>query len=190
MRDCGAQDVQRAAMSAISTMNIDGAATAQDMQRLRYDVLKQAEASLSSFIGTVDYSDSFSHSAAVQGVGTVEGVVMAASSEPEPQADRSSGGPRDISDTMFAGPGLTSATEHANEMTAQYGVKILSINIISAKPQDDSLMRSLAQGAVAAAEARQAETAAHGRARALEVEAQGKARSKIIEAKGNAEAEV
>lgn len=61
------------------------------------------------------------------------------------------------------------------------GVKILSINIISAKPQDDSLMNSLAQGAVAAAEARQAETAAYGRARALEVEAEGKARARIIE---------
>lgn len=65
----------------------------------------------------------------------------------------------------------------------------MSINIISAKPQDDDLMRSLAQGAVAAAEARQAETTAHGRARALQVEAEGKARAKIIEAKGNAEAD-
>ena len=50
-------------------------------------------------------------------------------------------------------------------------------------------MLSLAQGAVAAAEARQAETAAYGRARAVEVEAEGVARAKIIEAKGNAEAE-
>ena len=206
-------DVERAAMTAISTMNIIGDNTAQDMQRLRYDVLKQAEASLSSFIGTVDYSDSFSHSAAVQG-GVTGGVVLAA--EPEPEQARNSASSKDISDTMFAGPGLISATEHANEMTAQYGtcschlsrrccadltlhtcacvpagagVKILSINIISAKPQDDELMRSLAQGAVAAAEARQAETAAHGRARALQVEAEGAARAKIIEAKGQAEAE-
>ena len=65
----------------------------------------------------------------------------------------------------------------------------MSINIISAKPQDDELMRSLAQGAVAAAEARQAETAAHGSARALQVEAEGAARAKVIEAKGQAEAE-
>ncbi len=112
-------DVERAAMTAISTMNIAGDTASQDMQRLRYDVLKQAEASLSSFIGTVDYSDSFSHSAAAQG-GAVGGVVLA--SEPEPEFSRgNSAAPKDIHDTMFAGPGLISATAHANEMTAQYG---------------------------------------------------------------------
>ena len=31
-------------------------------------------------------------------------------------------------------------------MTMNYGVKILSINIISAKPKDDTLMASLALG--------------------------------------------
>lgn len=165
-----------------------------------------------------------------QGIGAP--VVFA--SEPEPQSAPSTAArpSRDITDTMFSGPGLLSATQHANEMTMNYGallrpfvchccstndssvrrsyayhswhpeprliasastiqfctppghlagVKILSINIISAKPQDDSLMNSLAQGAVAAAEARQAETAAYGRARALEVEAEGKARARIIE---------
>lgn len=114
-------DVERAAMTAISTMNIDtGGTAAQDMQRLRYDVLKQAEASLSSFIGTVDYSDSFSHSAAVQGA-VAGGVVLA--SEPEPEQAQAHAGPKDNADTMFAGPGLVSATEHANEMTAQYGTQ-------------------------------------------------------------------
>ena len=97
-------------------MNIDGASGSQDMQRLRYDVLKQAEASLSSFIGTVDYSDSFSHSAAVQGA-VAGGVVLASEPEPETQPNQ----PKDLNDTMFAGPGLISATEHANEMTARYG---------------------------------------------------------------------
>ena len=128
-------DVQRAAMTAIATMNIDGSAPAQDMQRLRYDVLKQAEASLSSFIGTVDYSVSFSHSAALQG-GAAEAVVMA---EPEPEDAM------EIGDTMFAGPGMVSAIAHANEMTMNYGVKILSINIIQAQPNDDALMMQLAQ---------------------------------------------
>lgn len=151
------------------------------MQRLRYDVLKQAEASLSSFIGTVDYSGSFSHSAALQG-GATEVIVMA---EPEPELEAA----KDVGDTMFAGPGMVSAIAHANEMTMNYGVKILSINIIQAQPNDDALMMQLAQGAVAAAQARQAETTAHGKARALEVEAQGIARSQIIKAKGSAEAE-
>lgn len=65
-------DVERAAMYAISTMNIEGVSVKQDMERLRYDVLKQAEASLSSFIGTVDYSAAYTHSAAVQASGCVD----------------------------------------------------------------------------------------------------------------------
>jgi hypothetical protein len=139
-----------------------------DVPCCRYDVLKQAEASLSSFIGTVNYSGSFSPSAALQGSNDV--LVMAQEPEPERDHHRSEG--ITIENTMFAGPGMLSAIAHANEMTMNYGVKILSINIISAKPKDDQLMRSLAQGAVAAAEAQQAETAAHGQARALEVAAQ------------------
>ena len=94
-----------------------------------------------------------------------------------------------IDDTLFAGPGMLSAIAHANEFTMNYGIKILSINIISAKPKDEALTRSLALGAVAAAEAQQAETAAYGKARALTVEAEGAASARIIEAKAGAEAD-
>lgn len=55
-------DVQKAAMNAIATMKLDGGVGAMaggDIAKLRYDVLKQAEASLSSFIGTVNYSGTF-----------------------------------------------------------------------------------------------------------------------------------
>ena len=60
-------------------------------------------------------------------------------SEPEPEDAM------EIGDTMFAGPGMVSAIAHANEMTMNYGVKILSINIIQAQPNDDALMMQLAQ---------------------------------------------
>jgi hypothetical protein len=40
---------------------------------------------------------------------------------------------------------MVSAIAHANEMTMNYGVKILSINIIQAQPNDDALMMQLAQ---------------------------------------------
>lgn len=75
----------------------------------------------------------------------------------------------------------------------------MSINIISATPCDRALTRALASGAVASAEALQAETAARGQARAVaiaadaqankaRIEAQGVAEAHVIQAKGTAEA--
>merc|ERR1719231_1775575 len=51
----------------------------------------------------------------------------------------------------------------------------MSINIISATPCDKALTRALASGAVASAEALQAETAARGKARAVAIEADAEA---------------
>ena len=175
-------DVQRAATAAIATMSVDGGPISQDTERLRYDILKQAEASLSMFIGTVNYSSTTSHSAALHDASGDTPRVVA---EPATQEEIA----KTIDDTLFAGPGMLSAIAHANEFTMNYGIKILSINIISAKPKDEALTRSLALGAVAAAEAQQAETAAYGKARALTVEAEGAASARIIEAKAGAEAD-
>jgi len=80
------------------------------------------------------------------------------------------------------------------------GVEIMSINIISAAPVDNQLTRSLASGAVASAEALQAETAARGKANAIriaaeaeaaqaKIQAQGRSDSDVIRAKGEAEAQ-
>ena len=60
-------------------------------------------------------------------------------------------------------------------MTNRYGVEILSVNIISAKPAHSELMQSLAKGAVAAAEAQQLRITAMGRAKAAKIMAQGEA---------------
>merc|ERR1719263_2790768 len=75
-------------------------------------------------------------------------------------------------------------------MTARYGVQVLSINIISAKPADPTLMTALAKGAVAAAEAQQLETIAGGRAKAATIDARGNANALKISAQAAAEAEV
>merc|ERR1719263_113778 len=75
-------------------------------------------------------------------------------------------------------------------MTARYGVQVLSINIISAKPADTVLMTALAKGAVAAAEAQQLETIAGGRAKAATIDARGNANAFKISAQAAAEAEV
>ena len=74
--------------------------------------------------------------------------------------------------------------------TAQYGVRIISINVVAAVPADAELMNSLAQGAVAAAEAQKYETVARGRASAAQIEAAGAAEANIISAKGDAAAEL
>merc|ERR1712232_258474 len=67
---------------------------------------------------------------------------------------------------------------------------IMSINIISASPCDDSLTKSLAAGAVASAEALQAETAARGTANAVRISAEARAEKERIESQGVADAEI
>lgn len=66
----------------------------------------------------------------------------------------------------------------------------MSINIISASPMDKQLTRSLAAGAVASAEALQAETSARGKARAVAIHAGAEASCAKISASGVAEAAI
>lgn len=53
------RDVRVTARLASETMSTSGGSLAADISKLRKDVLKQAIASLASFIGSVNYSDSF-----------------------------------------------------------------------------------------------------------------------------------
>merc|ERR1719271_2178270 len=85
---------------------------------------------------------------------------------------------------------MGSSVEHANKITRTYGVIIMSINIISASPCDAKLTTSLASGAVASAEALQAETAARGQGNAVRIAAEAEAARVKIEAQGQGEAEV
>ena len=57
-------------------------------------------------------------------------------------------------------------------------------------PKDPQLQASLAAGAVAAAEAQMAETAADGRGRAVKIEARAKAAETMILARSDADADV
>merc|ERR1719437_411346 len=85
---------------------------------------------------------------------------------------------------------MNDAVAHANSTTMTYGVEILSINILSAVPCDDQLTKALACGAVASAQALQAETAARGNAKAMRIDAEAAAEKARIEAEGAAQAEV
>jgi len=137
-----------------------------DISKLRNDVLKQATASLASFIGGIKYSDSFHVSAA--GGNATTGI---------PISDNKNSPIFDLSR-------MATAVEGANLVTATYGVTIKSINIISAIPADKELQQALAKGAVAAAEAEQAETVANGDKKASIIRAEGEATAAEMIARG------
>jgi len=172
-------NVEIAATMAAETMarsGVDGAVSG-DITKLRNDVLKQAIASLAAFIGTVNYSDSFTHAAAV-----AQSAHAAATSGAHDAELQSGDNP------LFDIRRMDSAVAHANKVTQTYGVTIMSINVISADPVDTNLTAALASGAVASAQALQAETAARGNAKALRIEAEARNETELLSARADAEA--
>eukprot|EP00567_Pseudictyota_dubia_P017344 CAMPEP_0197445720 /NCGR_PEP_ID=MMETSP1175-20131217/10876_1 /TAXON_ID=1003142 /ORGANISM="Triceratium dubium, Strain CCMP147" /LENGTH=567 /DNA_ID=CAMNT_0042976731 /DNA_START=85 /DNA_END=1788 /DNA_ORIENTATION=+ len=184
------KDVRIAATMAAETMAQTGGALSADITKLRRDVLKQAIASLAGFIGSVNYSDSFHVAAAAQrSMETAEIIAIgdgngSTGSGPAVHARPSADNP------MFDTKGMSDAVAHANGITSKFGVEIISINIISANPVDRKLTASLATGAVASAEALQAETQARGMAKAIKIEADAKAVTRKIDADSEAQAEI
>lgn len=180
-------DVALAARMAAETMKHDGMPVkGGDIEKLRLDVLKQAQASLSCFVGTVRYGSAVDTSAAV--AFGKDGAKKKASSQSldsviESKPGSSMGGMENLYDVAK----LESAVQHANEICNRYGVTIISINIISAVPVDRHLQEALAKGAVAAAEAEQAEVAASGNARALLIKTRSEADAQIVSAQATAE---
>lgn len=198
-------DVKAAATMAAETMStttVSGEVSA-DITKLRRDVLKQAIASLAGFIGSVNYSDSFHVAAAAQrNMDAAEAVPVTdgdGNDQPTPRPTAATAGTAD--NPMFDTDGMSEAVSHANAVTRRFGVEILSINIISANPVDEQLTASLSTGAVASAEALQAETKARGLAKAaridadasavtLRINAESAARARLVEARADADAEV
>ena len=86
---------------------------------------------------------------------------------------------------LFDPAKLEAAVGHANNVCEQYGVQIISINVISAFPVDGKLMNALAAGAVAAAEAEQAEMCAKGRSKAMMIDAKAEADAQRVRAQVN-----
>lgn len=183
------KDAETAARMAADTMERPngGSNSRFDNAKLRNDVLKQAEASLSAFVAMVQYSAAYGVAAGVQNTEELLcGDALTAVVEQTSTKDSSCTYYPEAS-PLFDFERLNNMVNHANEVTQRYGVEIFSVNIISAFPSDADLMQSLAKGAVAAAEAQQAETAARGKAKAAQIEAEGKARSAVIMAKAKAE---
>merc|ERR1712136_580294 len=143
---------------------------------IREDVLKQSLASLAAAMGSVRYADDefISASDAVAVVGA-EGEMPTASKE---QSSDDLFGVAKI----FSVQQMTTAVKHANEICLQYGVRIISINVISAVPVDKNLDAALSAGAVASAGAQQAEIAARGNAKARLISSQSEAEAVRINA--------
>lgn len=188
-------DVATAARNSADTIAKDGReehGNLGDIKKLSNDVLKQAEASLAAFIGAVNYSDTFNVAAAIQRPNmpdVPEAPVMAAAAPAEETKSVEGVAAGPTASPLFDPIGLKTVVQHANNITKSYGVTIVSINVVSAVPSDNELMNSLAQGAVAAAEAQKYETVARGRASAAQIEASGQAEATIIRARGDASAE-
>jgi regulator of protease activity HflC (stomatin/prohibitin superfamily) len=154
--------------------------------KLKKDVLKQAVASLAAAIGSIRYADDVHISASDK--------VNVETSEIAPQQCRvATGAGNDDGhgvSQIFSVQQMTAAAQHANEIVTQYGVSIVSINVISAVPMDKKLEETLSAGAVAAAGAVQAEIAARGNAKARLIDAQSVAAANRIQAQASADAEV
>jgi len=183
-------DPQLAATMAAETMAMhSGGAVSSDITKLRQDVLKQAIASLASFIGGVNYSDSFHMAAKAQGAAAASGsAVLGVPVPSEPEGEAPSKGSLD--NPLYNTERMSDAVAHSNATTGTYGVQILSINILSAVPVDVELTKALACGAVASAQALQAETAARGNAKATRIDAEAVAEQERIKAEGQAQAEI
>jgi len=144
-----------AARLAAQTLGVTGNAEGDVvMPKLRENVMKQALASLSEFVGSQRYSET----------------LVAPGQEVKPAAKKSPG--------LFCPDALATSVEHCNQITLRYGVRVSSVNIITAQPADPNLTVQLAAAAVAAAAAEKAE-----------IQAAGEAKAKLIEAQADADAE-
>jgi len=178
------EDVEIAAKNSVETMEWGGNSKSNLLDQIREDVMEQTKASLSIFIGNVNYSDNFGISSG-KGSNIRPGVDNPDAEEAIP-IDGKFEEPATANAWVFNPENINKMVENANELTERIGVKIYRINILSVYPEDKMLQQSLAQGAVAAALAQKEETAARGKAKADIITATEKAESLLIDARAQA----
>lgn len=145
------------------------------------DVKKQSRASLAMYIGELRYMDAVHMSSMIQ-----EKRRTAQLGEAEEQEDVD---PPEYS-RLYDDERMDTCVRHANATAVQYGVQIVSINIVSATPADKHLAIELAQGALAAATSEQTETEAHAKAAAASIRNAADNDNKILRAECKAQCEV
>jgi len=183
-------DPQVTAIMAANTQTLNGKGNMDaDITKLRRDVLKQALASMATFVGSVNYSGSFHVSAAHnadRAKSTQKQLALAVLCEEEmpkePSAPPAVSADLYLENPLYNSEKMSAATAHANSVTSTYGIEIVSINIISAVPSDKKLTSSLASGAVAAAESLVAETTARGQAAAQMIAATAESDAMLLRA--------
>uniref|UniRef100_A0A7S3LR24 Band 7 domain-containing protein n=1 Tax=Aplanochytrium stocchinoi TaxID=215587 RepID=A0A7S3LR24_9STRA len=181
------EDVETAAENSVETMNWGGNSNRSLLSIIQQDVLEQTKASLSQFIGQVNYSDNFGVSSGK--VSNIQPGVEVPDGTPVNSNDDAKYAEPDNSSTWVFDPEATeNMVTRANILTARIGVTVYAINIVSVYPEDKLLQQSLAQGAVAAALAQKEETAARGKARADLITRREQAEALIIDANAQAKA--
>lgn len=176
------QDAELAARMAANTIGTGGKADG-GVNEFREDVHRQVRSSMSAFAGSIRYGLS-DGAAKISQKTSGEGTVTVTGDEPEPDDFTNQGRA-----ALFNADHLKDSVAHANEICNRYGVKVLSINLISATPADRKLLEALSQGAVASVAAQQTNTAAKAKAQATLIEASAEAEAMMVKARGEAEAE-
>eukprot|EP00971_Amphidinium_carterae_P029099 572195-Amphidinium_carterae.1 len=117
------QDPVLAARMAADTM--EGKDCTGGTSVLKQDVMQQAIASLAAAMGSVRYADDV-HVAASGSITNLDGPAANAAA-PKPKEETGIA-------KIFNTQQMSTATSHANEICGQYGVEVLSINVVSAVP--------------------------------------------------------
>ncbi|CAK0799133.1 unnamed protein product [Prorocentrum cordatum] len=169
-----------AATMGAETMVVGSQRLSSEIPKLHQDMLKQATASLASFIRGVNYSDSFHMATSDQG----RKARAPAGGRDEPVfEDKTS---KTMDNSLYDVSRMNESVAHAIVTAMTYGVEIFFINVLSAVPLDVERTKPLACGAVASAQALQAEAAARGNAKAMKLGATATADRAQIEAQGQA----
>lgn len=115
-------DVDTAVTMSVKTMNSDGTRAQQDTTKLKNDILKQAEASLSFFIGTINFSDSMAAAAMTQrSRDSARGDMMPVAIAEYVAEESKSSDKKDSNSipefNLYSNDKLDDAVSHANEIT-------------------------------------------------------------------------
>lgn len=174
-----------------SGKNVDTSAGRDPLAFIREDVILQCTSALASLVGAVQYG-----SRGTQGLqkATRDGP-SEDQREPEDGRCGTDFEPKTGRQALWDPQRLSIAVEDANAITLQYGVEVLTINLISASPADHKLVEIMSRGAVAAVAAEETMKEARAKAQSALVTAEAEAVSAkatadamIIKSKSEAEA--
>jgi hypothetical protein len=145
--------------------NVDSGVSQDSLKMIRDDVILQVTSSLAALVGAIQYGSHGTSGVHASGAtARASGDVDLDDYEPDPEIKT---GRKALWDSRR----LENAVNDANAITERYGVHIMSINLISAAPDDPRLVDIMSRGAVAAVAAEESLKEAHATAQAAIVQA-------------------